>query len=55
MYINGALEVCEQQGVKQLYQQAWNGQIHYFAGVNDPYEPPGNLEVDCQASLTTVA
>jgi adenylylsulfate kinase len=51
VYVNAPLEVCEQRDVKGLYEKARAGQIKHFTGIDDPYEPPLNAEVECQTHL----
>lgn len=54
VYVNAPLEVCEQRDVKGLYEKARAGQIKHFTGIDDPYEPPLNAEVECQTHLHTL-
>ncbi len=55
VYVNSPLEICEQRDVKGLYQKARNGELKYFTGIDDPYEPPLNPEVECFSDRETVA
>jgi adenylylsulfate kinase len=48
VYVNAPLEVCEQRDVKGLYKKARAGEIKNFTGIDDPYEPPLNPEVECR-------
>ncbi|MBW4662880.1 MAG: adenylyl-sulfate kinase [Chroococcus sp. CMT-3BRIN-NPC107] len=48
VYVNAPLEVCEQRDVKGLYKKARAGVIKNFTGIDDPYEPPINPEVECR-------
>lgn len=48
VYVNAPLEVCEQRDVKGLYKKARSGVIKNFTGIDDPYEPPINPEVECR-------
>jgi adenylylsulfate kinase len=54
VYVNAPLEVCEQRDVKGLYEKARAGQIKQFTGIDDPYEPPLNPEVECKTHLQTL-
>jgi adenylylsulfate kinase len=54
VYVNAPLEVCEQRDVKGLYQKARSGEIKNFTGINDPYEPPLNPEVECRTDLESL-
>jgi adenylylsulfate kinase len=53
VYVNAPLAVCEQRDVKGLYKKARSGQLPGFTGVDDPYEPPENPEVECRTDLET--
>jgi adenylylsulfate kinase len=48
VYVSAPLEVCEQRDVKGLYMRARSGEIKNFTGIDDPYEPPLNPEIDCK-------
>lgn len=54
VYVNAPLEVCEQRDVKGLYKKARAGIIKNFTGIDDPYEPPLNPEVECRTDLETL-
>jgi adenylylsulfate kinase len=48
IYVNAPLAVCEQRDVKGLYKKARAGEIKQFTGIDDPYEPPLDPEVECR-------
>ncbi|NEO69367.1 adenylyl-sulfate kinase [Moorena sp. SIO3H5] len=48
VYVNAPLNVCEDRDVKGLYKRARAGEIKSFTGIDDPYEPPLNPEVECR-------
>lgn len=48
IYVNAPLEICEGRDVKGLYKRARAGEIKSFTGIDDPYEPPLNPEVECR-------
>ena len=54
VYVNAPLEVCEERDVKGLYRKARAGEIKNFTGIDDPYEPPQNPEVECRTDLESV-
>ncbi len=54
VYVNAPLEVCEQRDVKGLYKKARAGEIKNFTGIDDPYEPPLNSEVECRTDLESL-
>ncbi|RLG72720.1 MAG: adenylyl-sulfate kinase [Methanobacteriota archaeon] len=45
VYTRCPLEVCAKRDSKGLYRKAFNGEIHNFTGVSDPYEEPENAEL----------
>lgn len=54
VYVSAPLEVCEERDVKGLYKRARAGEIKNFTGIDDPYEPPLNPDVNCQTHLETL-
>ena len=48
VYINASLKTCENRDTKGLYKKARNGEITNLTGINSPFEPPKNpqLEID---------
>ena len=54
VYVNAPLEVCESRDVKGLYRKARAGALRGFTGIDDPYEPPLDPEVECRTDLETV-
>ncbi|XP_031264825.1 adenylyl-sulfate kinase 3-like [Pistacia vera] len=46
VYMNMPLELCEARDVKGLYKLARAGKIKGFTGIDDPYEPPLNCEIE---------
>ncbi|GAB4237012.1 MAG: adenylyl-sulfate kinase [Elainellaceae cyanobacterium] len=54
VYVSAPLEVCEQRDVKGLYKRARAGEIKQFTGIDDPYEPPLNPEVECKTHQETL-
>ena len=51
IFVDTALEVCEDRDIKGMYAKARRGEIKDFTGIDDPYEPPHNPEI----TLDTVA
>ena len=51
VYVNAPLTVCEGRDVKGLYKRARAGEIKGFTGIDDPYEPPANPEIECRTDL----
>jgi adenylylsulfate kinase len=54
VFVNAPLEVCEERDVKGLYKRARAGEIKQFTGIDDPYEPPLNPEVECRTNEETL-
>jgi adenylylsulfate kinase len=54
VFVNAPLEVCEERDVKGLYKRARAGEIKQFTGIDDPYEPPLNPEIECRTDLETL-
>ncbi len=55
VFVNAPISVCEDRDVKGLYKKARAGQIKQFTGIDDPYEPPNNPEVECRTDLEEVS
>ncbi|MFQ3612606.1 MAG: adenylyl-sulfate kinase [Cyanobacteriota bacterium] len=54
VYVNAPLAVCEARDVKGLYKRARAGEIQQFTGIDDPYEPPLNPDVECHTQYESV-
>ena len=54
VYVNAPLAICEQRDVKGLYKKARAGEIKNFTGIDDPYEPPLNPDVECRTDLESL-
>jgi adenylylsulfate kinase len=55
VFVNAPLAVCEERDVKGLYKQARAGEIKGFTGIDDPYEPPLNPEIECRTDREELA
>ena len=55
VFVNAPLSVCEKRDVKGLYKKVRAGEIKQFTGIDDPYEPPTNPEVECRTDLEEVS
>src|SRR5690606_11983343 len=53
VFVNATLETCKTRDVKGLYEKAKKGEIKNMTGVDAPYEPPQNpdVEVTCNNSI----
>jgi adenylyl-sulfate kinase len=54
VYVNAPVEICEQRDVKGLYKKARAGEIRFFTGIDDPYEPPLTPEVECRTDRESI-
>ncbi len=55
VFINAPVSVCEQRDVKGLYKKARAGEIKNFTGVNAPYEPPENPDIEVNTGRLSAA
>ena len=55
VYVNAPLAVCRSRDPKGLYRRAANGDLAHLSGVDDPYEPPVDPDVECHTASETVA
>jgi adenylylsulfate kinase len=55
VYANAPLEVCEERDVKGLYKRARAGELKGFTGIDDPYEPPVDPEVECKTDQQDIS
>ena len=55
VFVNAPLSVCEERDVKGLYKKVRAGKIKQFTGIDDPYEPPTNPEVECRTDLEEIS
>ena len=49
VYVSTSLAVCEKRDVKGMYAKARRKEIRNFTGIDDPYEPPENPELQIDA------
>lgn len=54
VYVNAPVETCELRDVKGLYRKARSGELTGFTGIDDPYEPPLDAEVECRTDRESV-
>lgn len=53
VYVNTSPEVCERRDRKGFYAKARAGEIQGFTGVDDPYEPPQNPDIELETVHST--
>ena len=49
-----ALSVCEQRDPKGLYAKVRKGELAGFTGMDDPYEPPTNQDIEIDTSQLSI-
>ncbi len=54
VFVNTPLEICEQRDVKGLYKKARSGEIKNFTGIDAPFEPPQNPDIEIKTENKTV-
>lgn len=54
VFVNTPLEVCESRDVKGLYKKARKGEITNFTGINAPYEPSKNPDIEIDTSVKSL-
>jgi sulfate adenylyltransferase len=50
VFVNTSLEECERRDVKGMYQKARRGELKNFTGIDDPYEPPVQPELELETT-----
>lgn len=51
VYVNAPLATVIARDVKGLYRRALDGELPYFTGISDPYEPPAAPAVEVRTDL----
>jgi adenylylsulfate kinase len=54
VYVDCALEVCEERDTKGLYKKARRGEVREFTGISAPYEPPEAPELTLNTAESSV-
>ena len=54
VYINTPLAVCERRDVKGLYKKARAGIIKGFTGIDSPFEPPVDPDLEIKTEYQTI-
>lgn len=50
VFVNTSLEECERRDVKGMYLKARRGELKNFTGIDDPYEPPVQPEIELETA-----
>ena len=51
VFVNTPLDECERRDVKGMYLKARRGELKNFTGIDDPYEPPVQPELELETTL----
>jgi len=51
IYVNAPLSKCEERDTKGLYKKAREGKIKNFTGIDSPFEPPENPDVEVNTDI----
>jgi adenylylsulfate kinase len=54
VYVNAPVELCECRDPKGLYAKVRAGELWNFTGIDDPYEPPLEPDIECRTGDETV-
>jgi adenylylsulfate kinase len=55
IHVSTPLQECERRDVKGLYGRARRGEITNFTGLDDPYEPPVDPELQIDTSVVSLS
>jgi bifunctional enzyme CysN/CysC len=55
VFVNAPLSTVEKRDLKGIYRRCRAGEITGVTGLDDPYEPPLNPEVECRTDQETLA
>lgn len=53
VFVDTPLAVCEQRDPKGLYRRARQGELNFFTGIDDPYQPPEAPELRLDTTTQT--
>src|SRR5713226_1575152 len=54
VYVNAPIDVCEKRDQEGLYAKARRGEITHVTGIDSPYEPPLQPDVECRTDREDV-
>ena len=54
IYINAPIEVCERRDKKGIYEKARAGKIKNFTGIDSPFEPPENPDIEIKTAELSI-
>jgi sulfate adenylyltransferase len=53
VFVNTPIDECERRDSKGMYLKARRGEIKNFTGIDDPYEPPFQPEIELETANCT--
>jgi len=54
VWVSTPLDVCETRDTKGLYARARRGELQGFTGIDDPYEAPGDADIEVDTSEMSI-
>jgi adenylylsulfate kinase len=54
VYVNASLKECENRDVKGLYKKARMGLIPMFTGIDSPFDPPDEPDIEIKTDQVAV-
>jgi adenylylsulfate kinase len=54
VYVNAPIEICEQRDKKGLYKKARQGLIKDFTGIDSPFEPPDDANIEIRTDKLSI-
>ncbi len=54
VYVNAPLRVCEKRDIKGFYKKARLGEIKNFTGIDAPFEPPENPDIEVKTDKLSI-
>ncbi len=54
IYVNSPLNICEARDVKGLYSRARKGEIKNFTGIDSPFDPPQNFDIEIRTDMISI-
>ena len=54
IYVNAPLAVCEERDIKGLYKKARAGEIKNFTGIDSPFDPPLDCDLEIKTNVLSI-
>lgn len=55
VYVHAPLQICEQRDINGIYRRYRAGKLRGVTGLDDPYEPPLDADVECRTDLESIS